>query len=109
MKKRQDLQLAAKRSIFDQLDVKAEGLVSYCILSINDFYWLKWDAVQGSGYGIFASVTQKNVKYQTCRKEITAYNAENRSVCQRSGFFVSAKYSSLPTWVLRILQKRHNL
>lgn len=38
---------------------------------------------------LFRMVSQKKLQYQACREEITAYNAENRSVCQRSGFFVS--------------------
>ncbi len=67
-----------------------------------------WERVSlDKGYEIFASVAQKKVKYQTCRKEITPYNAENRSVCQRSGFFVSETYSGLPTWVCRTLALRH--
>lgn len=55
-------------------------------------YCIGGSVENGNGYEIFDSVTQKKYKYQTCRKEITTYNAENRSVCQRSGFFVSEKY-----------------
>jgi len=40
------------------------------------------------GYAISIKVTQKKCKYQTCQEFFSAYNAENRSVCQRSGFFV---------------------
>lgn len=41
------------------------------------------------GMQLNRTVSQKKMKYQSCGKLIATYNAENRSVCQRSGFFVS--------------------
>lgn len=61
-----------------------------------------------SRYENFGRVTQKKVKYQSWEKKNAAYNAENRSVCQRSGFFVSEMYWRLPTKVLRTLLRDTN-
>lgn len=53
------------------------------------FLWLDYS----ESYVLFADlsiVSQKKLNYQTCRISFRPYNTENRSACQRPGFFVPA-------------------